>query len=259
MADEAKVRAGRKGAAIREAKKKAAAESRAVYLEEYNLTVYPEGSVVEHADVRDAPFAPAEAAQEAETWPDHLQPPARAPEVTTPSPAPGTVIPVDKHGVAENGGMPAAPEQRPTTLLGLANWYVAHNGLSEEDALSLAQKKLGQQGPQPPAPQGTPADPNEPEGPDPRLIAEYEQRMQNYVPPVTEETFTVVLPVRFADYVRRSAAILSARRRRDISAEKAIEWMVRQYWQHDEDRLIMSAGSTGPRDTFDPKAGQWHG
>lgn len=84
-------------------------------------------------------------------------------------------------------------------------------------------------------------------GADPELVRRHQEFLKTYVPPVLEKQFEVTLPTRMADYVQQWAAIESYKRKGErISPEKAIELIVRRYWQNDPDRQLMARGGTAP-------------
>lgn len=165
---------------------------------------------------------------------------------------------------------PAPPQPLPGTVLGRANFYVANNGLSEADALSLAQVQLGAGGPPAPLP-GAPATPGSGEhlGPDPQLVAAYQQRMANYVEPKLDVQITIEnpdgddwvypMPVRFLDYLLRSAQYETVKRRREVSPADRLQMILREFRRDDQEvRLLMAPGAaTGPAGTFNPAAGRW--
>lgn len=76
--------------------------------------------------------------------------------------------------------------------------------------------------------------------------------------PTTRE-FTVTLQNRHADYVEKCAAAWSTPNRK-IGTDEAIQIMVRQYRQGDENRAIIEGrgGATGRAGTFNPVEGKFN-
>ncbi len=158
----------------------------------------------------------------------------------------------------------------PNTLLGRANWYVKHHGLSETDALTMAQVQLGAVATHPTIP-GAPLTPGDGEelGPDLTMVAAYKKRMEDYVPPKLEveirienpdgDDWVFDMPVRFLDYLLRSAKWESIKRRRDINPANRLQQILREYRRDDQEvRLLMAPGAaSGPAGTFNPAAGRW--
>jgi len=94
-------------------------------------------------------------------------------------------------------------------------------------------------------------------GPDAEMLERLERFRASYTPPPGPETFHVPLEKRWADYLRQKAMILSARRNEDITPERAMELVLRDHWRLDQDRLLMTAGRTGPRSAFNPATGTY--
>lgn len=94
-------------------------------------------------------------------------------------------------------------------------------------------------------------------GPDPELVKRLETYRQNHPPQPQPETFTVTLDPRRADFVRQKAIVLSHRRNEQIPVERAIALMINAAWQIDPDRLLLTAGATGPRSAFNPATGSY--
>jgi len=146
-------------------------------------------------------------------------------------------------------------EEKPATLIDLITGYKAA-GLSDEDALHMAQRKLGV------APQGIDermaAQDAKANGPDPAMVEAYNRRMSGYTPPKLDETYEVTIPVRFADWVKRFAAWESVKRGRQVGVEEAVAMMVREHWHfHSEDRAMLQGAKTGPAGKFNPVSGRY--
>lgn len=158
----------------------------------------------------------------------------------------------------------------PNTVLARAFYYVEYNGLSEADALSLAQIQLGKQGP------GyrdatQPATPGEGEtlGPDKTMVEAYQKRMETYVAPRLEceikvenpvgDDWVFPMPVRFLDYLLRSAEWETIKRRREVTPADRLQQILREYRRDDQEvRLLMAPGAaSGPAGTFNPASGHW--
>lgn len=149
----------------------------------------------------------------------------------------------------------APVEDKTATLIDLITGYKAA-GLSDEDALHMAQRKLGvaQQGVgERMADQDARAN-----GPDPAMVEAYNRRMAGYTPPRLDETYEVTIPMRFADWVKRFAAWESVKRGRKVEAEEAVAMMVREHWHfHSEDRAMLQGAKTGPAGSFNPVSGRY--
>lgn len=81
-------------------------------------------------------------------------------------------------------------------------------------------------------------------GPDQELVARHQAFLATYKPPVLEKEYEVILPTRVADYVERWAGLESSKRPNSdpITPEKAIELIIRRYWQNDPDRHMLGIG-----------------
>jgi hypothetical protein len=181
--------------------------------------------------------------------------------------APVELPPVDLSETYIGPGIDKGPEvaAQPSVVAQLTKLLDA--GMSEEEALLIINRRLGQD-----VPAGNPSGfaPNTPgaaKAPNQSLDSEmerqkalYAQRMANYVPPKLDEEFAVKMPVRFADYVRRWAAMESIKRGREVTPEDAIQMIVRQFWQGDNTRaLLEGGGKTGPASAFNATTGTYTG
>lgn len=282
MTDAEASKRGKKGAAFRMAKKQAADSGVPVYLKEYDTTITPEGNKIDgsvrvisadgaverEADTpADAPNfkkADAEALAEAGLIDDEPRDPVEAAVAAAPENIKRSPEEVEAMKAA------AAAAAPPLTVLARATWYVEHNGLSEDDALSLAQSTLGKT-PAAVAPLANPGSPNEPTGPDAEMVAAYNRRMENYEPPKIDgrimivtaegEEFDAVCPQRFLNYLVMSARWEETKRRREVNPADRLQMMLREYKRDDQDAsVILNPGSaTGPAGTFNPDGGTWSG
>lgn len=245
---------GAKGAAFREAKKRAADTGTPVYLEEWDVTIDGDGNKWEgsNPDRVDAAVAAA---------PEAIKRPAEEVEA----------IQAQADEVVDNTGDYVV--DLPTTVLGRANYYMNENGLSEDDALILAQTQLGGT-PGPGVTMLTPGDAGalqgpEPTGPDPALVAAYQERMQDYVPPKLDGRVIVVTadgdewaataPMRFLDYLIMSARWEEIKRNRPVNPADKLQMMLREAKRDDQDASIIlnPATATGPASAFNPDGGKW--
>ncbi len=140
-------------------------------------------------------------------------------------------------------------------------------GLSEKEAFTLYMAQLTET-PAAPPPPGRQAleermldQDRRIEGPDPKMVAEYQERMRTYIPPARDKTFSVVMPVRFAEYVEQWSIWETTKRGRNVTPEDAIQMMVRLHWQADPMRALL-AMSGDPHGAvvgtgFDPKTGKF--
>jgi hypothetical protein len=95
-------------------------------------------------------------------------------------------------------------------------------------------------------------------GPDPAMVAAYNERMAHYVPPLLEKEYPVVLPIRFAEWLERKTIWEGIRRNRELTPGKMIELLVREAWRMDEDRQMLQNTKTGKAGIFNPKTGTWN-
>lgn len=162
------------------------------------------------------------------------------------------------------------PPMIPNTILARANYYVENHGLSEADALSLAEVQLGAVATHPTI-SGAPATPGEGEtlGPDKTMVEAYQKRMETYVAPRLEceikvenpdgDDWVFPMPVRFLDYLLRSAEWETIKRRREVTPADRLQQILREYRRDDQEvRLLMAPGAaSGPAGTFNPASGRW--
>lgn len=250
---EAQVRGRAKGAAVSGAMRTAKASGEPVYLEQYGITVHPDGTRVEDGqrNGQDAETDPAESPQGAAHGEDQGQAPAKVSEEREEAPGAG--------GAADPGDGDPAP-----TLLTMVQGY-KDAGLSDEDALLLASARISPSTAllppaAPPAPRLTPAmgDPAEQRGPDPEMLAAYNERMKDYQPPVTHKTYETEVKVLFAQWVDMFAAWQSAERGMEVTTSMAIAMMISEHWQwHATDRALLTQARTGPAQGFNPAGGGW--
>ncbi len=133
-------------------------------------------------------------------------------------------------------------------------------GLAEDEALLILNNRRGlAQAPAAATPGGdSPLNQSVERGIDQaaqeRLRDEYAKRMVNHAPPQLPVQFTIELRPKYADYVERVAQYQSAMRRREMSVEEALSWIVLQYWKDDSLRLVLENphAKSGPRDAFNP-------
>lgn len=233
--------AGAKGGSIRAAKKKAAETGEPVMLEEHSVVVHPDGRVLN--------TAPEEETEQASNIDFDNDPDfAEVEEITS-------------------------ERDLPTSLLGWANHFKEHNGLSDDDAMTMAQSRMGIAKPAAAGntrpDMGTPVSPHEPTGPDEAMVDAYKERLANYVPPVLDATIIIreqggatyeaTFPLRFLDYLKRRAHWETARRRREMNPADCLQFLLRQAKAIDQDAaLIMNPhAATGPAETFNATAGDW--
>lgn len=133
-------------------------------------------------------------------------------------------------------------------------------GLGEDLAIRTAQEELGLSQPARPA-QRTPGD-GEKLGPDPDMIAEYEQRMADYTPPKLKSTICeggLTLKNQQARWVEQYRVWKSIERREELTPERAVELMIFDHWKdHSQDRAMLQGSKTGPADSFNAAAGAWN-
>lgn len=235
----------------RTAKRTAKETGELVYLPQWDLTYMPDGSQVEGQHVMVDPMAQPEPAPETTTEGRGLEPDFEDDEETDP----------DFREVVPD-------TNRLITIFELAANLKVEHGLTDDAALRMAQIARGiepEQPPQAPTP-GAPATPPavhlmEPVlGPDPALVAAYEERMKTYVAPVLEEKFEITLPARHADYVRQRALWEAGTRRgRLISPEECIVILIKKAKQLDQEMsLALNPGSaTGSPEQFNSGTGHW--
>jgi hypothetical protein len=215
--DPKKVAAGKRTAAIAAAKRQVASTGEPVQLDAYGIRVEIDGSTVV------------------------IETPYEAP------PQPGSFDGDEPEG---------PPDDAPPTMMDEMAKY-KEMGLSDAEAWTLLNAKYGGQDTTPAAPVGVEQKMvnQEQQGPDPAMIAAYEERMKTYVAPVLDETFQVTMPVRFADKVRRKAISETIKRGREMDPADCIQYLIRQYFLTDYDTLIAAAGATGPAAAFNPQTG----
>lgn len=237
----------------RTAKRTAKETGEPVYLPQWDLTYMPDGIQVEGQHVMVDPDAQPE-------------PP---PETTTEGRG---LEPDFEHDDETDRLLDNVPDtNRLITIFELAANLKVEHGLTDDAALRMAQIARGiepEQVPQAPTP-GAPAAPAMPPGsalmepvlgPDPALVAAYEERMKTYVAPVLEEKFEITLPARHADYVRQRALWEAGTRRgRLISPEECIVILIKKAKQLDQEMsLALNPGSaTGSPEQFNSGTGHW--
>lgn len=177
-----------------------------------------------------------------------------------------TTPPIIDDTAAVDKTAPALPD----TVLARANYYVEYNGLSEDDAVTLASSQIGRPGAMPRGPD-QPGAPGEGEtlGPDKNMIAAYKDRMKTYVKPKLDvmisvenpdgDDWTYMMPLRFLDYLLRSSQWETIKRRREVNPADRLQMILREFRRDDQEvKLLMTPGSaTGPAGTFNPAQGGW--
>lgn len=157
-------------------------------------------------------------------------------------------------------------EPDPTTLLGWANFY-SHRGLTDEEAMVMARSKVGAEPPPAPPTTAQPSD-GETLTADKAMVDAYHERMKTYVEPKLDvlisvenpegDDWTHLMPLRFIDYLVRSAQWETIKRRRDVNPADRLQMILREFRRDDQEvKLLMSPGATGPAGAFNPAKGAW--
>ncbi len=303
MVDQQKSLAGRKGGAVRRARNKARETGIPVYDIQFNFMVNPEGRIDEIpeglmpngaqgtdfvlndraegdvgkvvAKIEQGPRDITAADGDDDDGPETVD--------ETGDYLPGAGIDPAKIDGPEGDEARAAPElggevietdftPQPGSVIEELNKLLGQ-GLSEDDALTLINAKRGTvatgAGMAPPRGPNQPATPGEGErfGPDPIIVAKYEEMMKTYVPPRTDLTITVEnpdgedfqarIPIRYLDYLTKAAMLETAKRRRPVNLADFVQMIVRRFKATDTDAAILlgTIGGSGPADTFNPNTG----
>lgn len=126
-------------------------------------------------------------------------------------------------------------------------------GFSEDEAVQMLAAKAQPGAPLPPINPGGESGEDEFARLRAQELARYQDRMRDYVPPATHETFEVTVPARTADYLRRKQMWHG-----EETIGRVIEVIIRTYRQNDPVRLdLESTGQTGRASSFDPKTGRF--
>ncbi len=281
MVDQAKSLAGRKGGAVRRARKQAQAEGVTVHDQEFGFLAMPDGTITEIGQVAlvgatesKRETHPATEAAELTNEPDV----DAGGKLTKPPEELGEPEPDPDADVTFRDDAPDAVEVeqpntdtgifRPTLIEQLQTYQ--EQGLSEQDALTLINAKQGMKQAPPRGPeQAATASQGEELGPDKALVAAYNKKMLNYVEPKLElkltlenpdgDDFTAIMPIRYLDYLNRAATLETVKRRREVNIADFIQMIVRRYKANDPDTALLmnTLGGTGPADTFNQQTGQY--
>lgn len=246
--------------AIESAQRNAAAIQGAVFVPEYDLIVEADGTVKNFSAALPDKSNPAPVPSEAPDPDDEFDPDSLGLDDD------------DDRGEQGDDGLDDDPDpvqnpvetgDNPADIVSMVAEYKAL-GLSDADALTLAQKRLAETSPAAPAPEETPPALRQVErqaerdGPDPALVHAYKEKMKNYTPPVLEKTYTVVVPARFAIWIDQWAAWQAAQRRRPVSESDVIQMMIREHWKDkSQERALLQGTATGPASRFDPTTGNY--
>lgn len=283
---------GQKGAAIRDAKKKARLEECSVPLPKWGVTISSAGDIIPDPPAP-VPIEPVPTIEEdfidlepeeptpAETYGSDFaagtayQPepvPVAGGDANWSVDAPGLVQEQDISITTRDPDFAEVDEAAPALSKMAAVQALVEAGWSEDDAFRLVSGSGHVAGPAPvqtltgPAtPPHVQADNKATEDLRQEQIRLYQERMVNYVAPVLAETFKVKLKMKFTDYVKRWAIMESGKRRRkvgnEVTPEEAIGMMVARFWQNDADRHLFeqltSGLASGPRDNFEPTTGRF--
>ena len=239
---------GRKGAAMREAKKQAIETGTWVELPDWGISFSPAGDKIEGLVKSEAIAMPVG-------------------EPTLTLMAEPDLAKVDEGAHMADGGridpVLAAVDNTPAGSKVAAVQTLVAAGWSEDDAMQavMAKGNVAQPAVQPEMPAHVAADQGSVEAIRAEQLERYQERMRDYVPPVLDETFEVTMPVKFADYVRKWAAMESVRRRREVTPADGIQMMIRRFWKDDPERHLyehlQSGTASGPADKFDPTTGAY--